>query len=97
MTFYEFKASLQQDQPPAGIKPVIEALWYDAQGDWNKAHLIAQNVEDYTGAWVHAYLHRKEGDLSNASYWYSRSGKKMPDHLTLEQEWESISQELINN
>ena len=69
MTLDEFKATLSSDASPA-VAPALVALWHDARGDWDKAHELANDVDDQTGAWVHAYLHRKEGDLGNAAYWY---------------------------
>ena len=75
MNVEEFKNSLQQQQPPAGLPALVEALWWDAKGDWERAHMLAQGVEGAAGAWVHAFLHRREGDLPNASYWYRRTGK----------------------
>jgi hypothetical protein len=94
MTLEEFQTSLSQNLPPKGISTVLEALWQDAKGQWDLAHQLAQSVNDSTGAWVHAYLHRKEGDLSNAAYWYSRAGKTKPN-MTLEEEWAFIVQALI--
>jgi hypothetical protein len=80
-------------QPPA-LSSLLVALWHDAQGDWHKAHELAQDIETSDGAWVHAYLHRKEGDPSNANYWYRQAGKKFPQQ-TLRQEWEEIVTELL--
>ncbi|EDN66673.1 conserved hypothetical protein [Beggiatoa sp. PS] len=94
MTLEEFQTSLSQNLPPNGISTALQALWQDANGQWNIAHQLAQSVSDSTGAWVHAYLHRKEGDLSNAAYWYSRASKTMPN-ITLEEEWALIAQALI--
>ena len=74
MTLESFKATLKDGSPPA-VAPLLLALWHDAHGDWNEAHRVAQDVDDANGAWVHAYLHRKEGDLGNAGYWYRRSGR----------------------
>ncbi|PMB00259.1 hypothetical protein CI592_18940 [Fischerella thermalis CCMEE 5328] len=69
-------------------------MWFDYKGNWDRAHEIVQNANDLDSAWVHAYLHRKEGDLSNASYWYRRSGK--PEfHAGLDQEWEQITSDLL--
>jgi hypothetical protein len=88
----EFLASLKDSKPPAGISPVLTALWHDAKGDWQAAHGIAQEHEgtkEYDR--LHAYLHRKEGDASNARYWYRRAGAEVFTG-TLEQEW----QELVN-
>lgn len=94
MTFEEFQTSLSQPTPPKGISTVLQALWVDAQGDWDGAHQLAQSVSDSSGAWVHAYLHRKEGDLANASYWYSRAGQSM-SNLSLSEEWENIARALL--
>ena len=95
MKFEDFKASLSQSQPPAGLSLSLQALWHEAQEDWDGAHDILQNDDTRDGSWVHAYLHRKEGDLPNARYWYNRAGRSMPDQ-SLAEEWESISQTLIN-
>jgi len=89
MTLDEFKKSLPDTRVPAGLSPVLEALWHDAKGDWNAAHEVAQDVPDPDGAWVHAYLHRKEGDAANAAYWYRRAGQAVCRD-PLDQEWESI-------
>ena len=94
MTFAEFKLSLQQAAPPPGISPVLEAMWWDGKGDWDRSHDIAQEVHSAQGSWVHAYLHRKEGDIGNAGYWYARAGKRMPSVL-LEVEWEQVVTELL--
>jgi len=94
MTLQEFKSSLSQDKPPDNLSETLYALWYDAKGNWNKAHQVAQDINDADGAWVHAYLHRKEGDKSNAQYWYSRAGRKF-SNLTFEEEWQEISEALI--
>jgi hypothetical protein len=75
------------------MSKLVEALWHDARGDWEQAHEIAQSIDDSEGAWVHAYLHRKEGDLSNAGYWYSRAGRKKPD-ASLDEEWKEIAEAL---
>lgn len=94
MTLDEFKTSLTQTSPPAGLNGPLLALWEDAKGEWDKAHRIAQSINDATGAWVHAYLHRKEGDLSNAAYWYSCAGKSRPN-ATLQEEWENLVSALL--
>jgi len=75
MTLEEFRKSLKSERPPEDLTLSLAALWWDAKGDWGKAHESAQQDEGPAGAWVHAYLHRKEGDLSNAAYWYRRAGK----------------------
>ena len=87
-------ASVTADGPPAGVSEALQALWYDAQDYWDVAHRILQGESDQTQDWVHAYLHRKEGDLSNAGYWYRRAGKSMPDQ-SLEAEWEAIAAALL--
>ncbi len=94
MDFFEFKASLQDDYPPVGISNLLVALWHDKKGDWEAAHNISQDVKSPEGSLVHAYLHRKERDLSNASYWYSRAGRKLPAY-SLDEEWVNIVQELL--
>ena len=96
MTFDEFTASLQQVRPPRGVAKALEALWYDGKGDWEAAHDIAQAVLSPTGSWVHAYLHRKEGDDGNAAYWYRQAGKPFP-RISLEQEWQGMVTELLAN
>ena len=94
MTLQEFRESLRHDAPPAGISVALAGLWWDAKGNWNRAHEMAGQDEGPAGAWVHAYLHRKEGDLSNAGYWYSRAGKK-PVTGPLVDEWDEIAGELL--
>ena len=95
MEFDFFKQSILTNEEPADSSGYLRSLWYDAKGDWNRAHDIIQSLEDKTAAWIHAYLHRKEGDLGNADYWYNRAGRKRP-MVTLAQEWESIVKELLN-
>ena len=94
MTIAEFRDSLSRSSPPS-VAPALVALWHDARGDWDAAHHVAQDVEDDTGAWVHAYLHRKEGDLSNASYWYHRAHRPVQSG-SLEAEWEQIVTALLS-
>jgi hypothetical protein len=94
MTLTELRASLSEDEPPSHLTETVQALWWDARGDWDRAHRIAQEIPDADGSWVHAYLHRKEGDLSNASYWYRRAGRSRPSE-PLEQEWEAIAEALL--
>ncbi len=94
MTMEDFLSSLSNDFPPEGISTTLQALWYDAKGEWEKAHRLAQSVDSADGAWVHAYLHRKEGDVGNASYWYHRAGKPR-SRLSLEEEWEEIVKALL--
>jgi hypothetical protein len=84
-----FAASLARAAPPPGLEGALRALWHVAKGDWKKAHQIAQDRDDEAGAWVHAYLHRLEGDLANADYWYRQAGRKRPTAST-EDEWRQI-------
>ena len=88
MTIEEFKNSLETNSPPQ-TSDYLKALWYDAKGDWEKSHNIIQDLNTKTGSWIHAYLHRKEGDIANADYWYSRAGKQRPS-FSLEKEWEEL-------
>lgn len=94
MELSAFKASLTNSEPPANLPVCLKALWYDAKGDWDRAHKLAQDVGDETAAWIHAYLHRKEQDIANADYWYRRAGKQRPS-FSLEKEWEKIVTELL--
>ena len=76
MTLADFDAAVAARRPlPAGAAPLLTALWHDAIGDWAGAHGAAQDIDSPDGAWVHAYLHRREGDISNAHYWYRRAGQ----------------------
>ncbi len=96
MKLSEFKATLVGDDQPSGDwPPLLQAMWWDAQHDWHRSHEIAQDEDSDIGSWVHAYLHRREGDASNARYWYRRAGR--PVYIgSLEQEWEEIVVELID-
>jgi hypothetical protein len=89
MDFVSFKASLSAAAPPEGMSPLLRALWLDGKGDFAGAHAIAQDVPDTDGALVHAYLHRKEGDPSNAGYWYRRA-RETPAQGSLDAEWEAL-------
>ena len=94
VTLEEFKKSLKAAGPPPALSPALTALWHDARGDWERAHQVAQDIDDASGAWVHAYLHRKEGDLSNARYWYRSAGK--PEATgALDAEWSRIVSALL--
>ena len=95
MDIKTFKDSLAQDEPPSGLPPALEALWWDARGEWDKAHERAQGEGGAAGAWVHAYLHRKEGDLGNARYWYGRARRPPVGDAPLEAEWEEIARALL--
>ena len=90
----EFEASLRGSAPPAGVPGALEALWYERRGDWDRAHEIAQDIAGSDGSWVHAYLHRREGDLSNAAYWYRQAGKPVA-RGNLDDEWRAIVEALL--
>ena len=94
MTADQFRKSLEGTKPPADLSLALAGLWWDAKGDWIAAHESAQQDEGLAGSWVHAYLHRKEGDASNAAYWYSRAGRR-PSQSTLEEEWLEIVSSLL--
>jgi len=94
-TIEEFRATLPAPTPPP-VSAALHALWHDARGDWDKAHELANDVDDKTGAWVHAYLHRKEGDLGNAGYWYGRAGKPVASD-SLDAEWQRIVEALLSS
>ena len=94
MEFAAFSASLAEDRPPSGLGLAAQALWWDAKGDWDRAHECAQAGDDAAGAAVHAYLHRKEGDAANAAYWYRRAGRPVA-RAALEQEWTALAGELL--
>jgi len=89
VTFDEFRASTTEPRPPADLTPALLALWHDGRGDWEAAHQVAQDIEGPDGAWIHAYLHRKEGDVANAGYWYRRADRA-PCRESLDSEWASI-------
>ncbi len=76
MDIISFIASTTGDRPPENISVYLLSLWFDARGNWDKAHTTIQDVQTKNASWIHAYLHRKEGDNFNADYWYSRAGKK---------------------
>ncbi|MBK1657395.1 hypothetical protein [Paracraurococcus ruber] len=95
MTAEEFRlAARAGPTPPEGLAGPLAALWWDARGDWDRAHGAAQAGEDAASAWVHAYLHRREGDLANADYWYRRAGRRRPAD-PLEAEWAAIAVALL--
>ncbi|MCU1270131.1 MAG: hypothetical protein JWN74_1425 [Acidobacteriaceae bacterium] len=96
MTLEEFRTSLSRDEPPSELSLALAGLWWDAKGDWKRAHESAQQDEGPAGSWVHAYLHRKEGDSSNADYWYGRADKA-PSKSSLEQEWLAITESLVKS
>jgi hypothetical protein len=96
MTLDEFRATIAEPAPPEDLSYALQTLWWDAKGDWDRAHNCAQEDRERTGSSVHAYLHRKEGDMRNAAGWYSRAGR-VPPTTSLEAEWESLAQELLGH
>jgi hypothetical protein len=95
MDFEAYRGSLAQDEPPEGLSMAAQALWWEAKGDWQRAHQCAQKQPDPEGAWAHAYLHRVEGDLSNAGGWYGRAGRPLST-APLNEEWETIARALVS-
>jgi hypothetical protein len=89
MTIEEFRASLTGEEPPGGLTAPVEALWWDAKGDWARAHGLVDELESAEGMAVHPYLHRKEGEAWNADYWYKRAGRQF-HRETLEEEWAAL-------
>ena len=94
MDLAQFRATVAQPAPPEGLSLALQTLWWDAKGDWNHAHTCAQKDDGETGSAVHAYLHRKEGDMRNAGGWYSRAGRE-PATVSLEEEWRSLAEEML--
>src|SRR6201990_1956301 len=88
-TLAEFKESLKLEEPVAGLSVQLRSLWYDGKGDWHQAHAQVDQLTDQASAWVHAYLHRKEGDIGNADYWYNKARQTRPG-VSLEREWEQL-------
>lgn len=95
MTYENFLSSLKNEAAPSGLDAALQALWEDEHGDWEAAHRLVQDESTTEAAWVHAYLHRKEGDLANAGYWYRRCNKPTCEG-SLDKEWESIVRELTD-
>jgi hypothetical protein len=89
----DLKSTLSNAMPESGLPPLLAALWWAAKGDWDAAHKIVQDEGDANSAWVHAYLHRLEGDLANAGYWYRQAGQPVAKD-SLEAEWERIASAL---
>jgi hypothetical protein len=95
MTFEDLRTAVERKTAlPDDTAPLVRALWHDATGDWDGAHRVAQDVETADGAWVHAYLHRKEGDVGNAGYWYRRAGRPAATG-SLDDEWRAIATALL--
>lgn len=94
MTFQEFRETMKESSPPQTLSRALQALWYDGKGNWNRAHDLADGPSDKVHARVHAYLHRKEGDIWNANYWYRRAGETRPN-ISLDEEWEVLVNRLL--
>jgi len=85
----EFKDTLKNENPATNLSAQLKALWYDGKGDWNKAHHEVDHLNDRSSAHIHAYLHRKEGDVFNANYWY-RKAEQPQSNVSLDEEWEQL-------
>jgi hypothetical protein len=96
MSLSAFQRSLSARGPGPRLTPALRALWWAANDDWDKAHKIVMDEDDAGCAWVHAYLHRVEGDLENARYWYRRARRK-PATGSLDREWAEIAAALIKS
>ncbi len=90
-----FRTSVTEKDPPTGLSAPLEALWWDAKGDWTRAHALVDELETTEGMAVHAYLHRKEGAASNADYWYQRAGRSF-HRPTFDAEWEALLEQLLS-
>lgn len=94
MSYDEFILSIENDEIPLHLPLYMQALWYDAKNDWQKAHSLIDSLDDKNSCLVHAYLHRKEGDKSNADYWYRRANAQRPS-ISLQEEWKSVTMDLL--
>ena len=95
MTFDEFIKSVDDNEPAPNLSETLVSLWWDKKGDWDTAHSIAQEISTKQGSAVHAYLHREEGVIWNADYWYSRAGRARPD-ISLNEEWQQLVEEMLS-
>ena len=95
MDLARFEESLSAAAPPQGLSPLLVALWHERKGDWTQAHEITQDIDSRDAAWVHAYLHRREGDLPNAAYWYRHAGRPV-ETGDMDQEWRLIVEALVS-
>lgn len=95
MTLPEFKESLGSAAPPPGLGTHLLALWWGGKGDWHRAHDLVQDGQDAGTSWIHAWLHRVEGDEGNASYWYARAGRRKPS-ISLDEEWGRIAADFLS-
>ena len=94
-TIDAFRSSVSAEAPPADLKPALQALWWAKRGDWSRSHECVQQHEDDADCnWVHAHLHRQEGDMRNAGGWYRTAGKPVADQ-SLEEEWNALAAEML--
>ncbi len=93
--YTEFQQTLSASTPPKGWPAPLSSMWYDSKDDWDQAHEIGQEIHSAIGSWIHGYLHIKEGDESNARYWYNRAQRKYPDY-GLEKEQKVIIEYILN-
>ena len=94
MNLQDFLSSLEQPNEPEGCSPYLLALWHERRGNWARGHEIVQDLNDTTASLIHAYLHRREGDESNAAYWYRHAGRPFPA-ISMDEEWMEIVKECI--
>lgn len=94
MNFKEYLNCIANQSPPSQLSETLTSLWWDKKGNWDTAHTIAQDIATKEGSAIHAYLHREEGVLWNADYWYTRAGRKRPS-ISLEDEWKLLVQEML--
>ena len=92
----QFKTSIANDAPDSNLTAPLAALWWDAKGDWTRAHALVDELETRDGMAVHAYLHRKEGSDWNADYWYKRSARDY-HRPTLDAEWAALVEGLLSH
>lgn len=95
MTVQQFELSLEQETPPRSLSPAAEALWWDAKGDWTRAHALINDLDSPEAMAVHAYLHRKEGEDWNANYWYRRAGEQYR-RANFDDEWRALVTAFVN-
>ncbi len=95
MNVTEFRDSIAEEGPPSELSAPLKALWWDAKGDWSRSHGLVDELENPEGMAVHAYLHRKEGEASNADYWYNRAGRRF-HRSTLDDEWDALVEGLLS-
>ncbi|MDG1138258.1 MAG: hypothetical protein P8N49_01905 [Opitutales bacterium] len=98
MTIEQFiNSTLNRECPQTEWSACLQALWWSKKGNWEKAHNIAQDDSTPSGSWIHAYLHRVEGDQGNAAYWYARAGKPIQTVKDLDEEWVDITLAFLKN